>query len=50
VLNPTGLGVNLLMLFLIDAHHIAAMIEDHEARAGSSLIDCGYILSHADSS
>jgi hypothetical protein len=50
VLNPAGLGVDLLVLFLIDTDHIAAVIEDHEAGAGGSLIDCTYILSHADSS
>ena len=50
VLDPARLGVNLLVFFLIDAHHLALMIEDHEAGAGRALIDCAYILSHSNPS
>ena len=50
VLNPTGLGIDLLVLFLIDADDLAFVIENHETGAGGSLIDCAYILSHSNSS
>jgi hypothetical protein len=48
--HPAGLGVNLLVFFLINGDDLARMIEDHEARAGRALIDCAYIFAHTDSS
>jgi hypothetical protein len=39
VLNPTGFGVDLLVLTLIDTRNLAAVIEDHKAGAGGTLID-----------
>jgi hypothetical protein len=46
MLNPAGFRVNLFVFPLVDFHYLAAMIEDHEASAGSALIDCSCILSH----
>ena len=46
MLNPAGLRVNLFVFHLVHADHTAAVIEDHEAGAGSALIDCCYVLSH----
>jgi hypothetical protein len=47
VLDPARLRVNLLVLLLIDRDHLAAVVEDHEARAGRSLIDRCCVLRHA---
>ena len=46
VLDPAGLGIDLLVFFLIDADDLAGMIEDHKAGAGRALIDCCCILWH----
>ena len=46
VLHPAGLGIDLLVLLLAHAHHLAAVVEDHAARAGRPLVDCCRVLSH----
>jgi hypothetical protein len=46
MLDPAGLGVDLLVLFLIGADNLARVIEDHEACAGCALVDSGGILCH----
>jgi len=46
MLDPAGLGEDLLVLFLIEADDLAGMIEDHKTRAGCALVDSGGILCH----
>jgi hypothetical protein len=47
VLNPPGSGHDLLVLELVPAHLVAAVIEDHEAGAGGSLVDGTDEVSHS---
>jgi hypothetical protein len=49
MLNPTGLGVDLAVFFLIDRDDVSKYVKNHEARAGSALIDSGCIFWHAAS-
>ena len=46
VLDPARLGVDLLVLLLVDGDHLPAMIEDHEAGAGRALVEGANILWH----
>jgi hypothetical protein len=46
VFDPAGLRVDLFVFLLVDTHYLAGMIEDHEASAGSALINCCCIFSH----
>jgi hypothetical protein len=46
MLDPARLRVDLLVLELMEADNTAAVVEDHEASAGGTLIDCTYVLSH----
>src|SRR5919108_3597 len=45
--DPAGLRVDLLVLFLVDGDHLAAVVEDHEARARRSLIERGCVVRHS---
>src|SRR5690606_34379799 len=47
VLHPAGLGVDLVVFVLVDRHDLAAVVEDHAAGAGRSLVDSGYVLGHS---
>ena len=46
VLDPAGLRVDLLVFELVDAHHRAGVIEDHEAGAGRALVDGSNVSGH----
>ena len=46
VLHPAGLGVDLLMLFLVYSNHMPAVIEDHAAGAGGALVNGGNVSGH----
>jgi len=41
VFDPTRLGVNLLVLLLVKAHHPPAVVKDHKAGAGRALVNRG---------
>jgi hypothetical protein len=44
--HPAGLGVNLLVFFLINGDHFARVIKNHKAGAGRALINCADVLGH----
>jgi hypothetical protein len=44
--DPTGLGVDLLVLHLVNADHPTTVIENHTSGTGRTLINCCCILSH----
>ncbi len=46
VLDPARLRIDLLVLLLVDRDDLPAVVEDHEARAGRSLVDRSCVLSH----
>ena len=46
VFHPSGLGINLFMLFLRDRDHPAGAVKHDEARAGCALIDGANVLCH----
>src|SRR4029453_9234404 len=46
VLDPTRLGIDLLVLLLGDADHLAAVVEEHAARASRALVQCCEVLRH----
>ena len=46
VLDPARLGIDLLVLLLRDADHLATVVEDHAARARGALVEGGRVLSH----
>ena len=47
VLDPSGLGVDLFVLFLGDADDAAGMVENDEAGAGGSLVDRADVVGHS---
>src|SRR5690606_11607642 len=49
VLDPARLGVDLLVLALVDGDDLATVIEDHAPGAGRPLVDSGYVLGHSSS-
>ncbi len=49
VLDPAGLGVNLIVLFLVKADDATAVVKDHKAGAGGALIEGGGVMRHGDS-
>src|SRR5207248_10326104 len=49
VLDPSRLGIDLLVLELLDGGDIAAVVEQHAARTGCSLVQCCDVISHASS-
>ena len=50
VLDPAGLRQDLLVLELVDALHVAGVVEDHEAGAGGALVDGADEVSHQSGS
>jgi hypothetical protein len=46
VLDPAGLGVDLLVFHLVDTDRQAMMIEYHATGTGGTLINSSYIISH----
>ena len=46
MLDPTRLGVDLLVLLLIEVHHVPAVIEDHETGTRGALVESSYVLGH----
>ncbi len=46
VFYPTGFRVNLFVFFLIIAYYCALVVKNHKAGAGSTLINCSYVLCH----
>ena len=46
VLDPARLGEDLLVLLLVDAHHVAAVVEDHESRARRALVERADVVRH----
>src|SRR5207247_9313957 len=49
VLDQPGLRIDLLVLLLVDPDHLAAVVEDHEPRAGRTLVERSCILRHGAS-
>src|SRR6266542_3370551 len=49
VLDQPGLRIDLLVLLLVDPDHFAAVVEDHEPRAGRALVQRSCILRHGAS-
>jgi hypothetical protein len=49
VLDQPGFRIDLLVLLLVDPDHLAAVVEDHEPRAGGALVQRSYILCHGAS-
>jgi len=46
VFHPSRLRIDLLVFLLIDSNNLTGMIEEHTARAGSTLVDGGYVFIH----